>query len=77
MYAPMEPRIDEVGKIIDPPKNKQTGEIIADPFSLEKISRNANKECQNFIRDLRMAAQKQNQPEQTMEQQQARGGRGM
>ena len=78
LYVPMEPRRNEqTGEIKKPPMNKKTGEPITDCFSLEKISRAANKECKEFIRDLRIAAQKQEQPEQKQEQTQSIGGRGM
>jgi len=78
LYVPMEPRRNEqTGEIKKPPMNKQTGEPITDCFSLEKISRAANKECKEFMRDLRIAVQKQNQPEQKQEQTQSIGGRGM
>jgi hypothetical protein len=52
------------------------GQPITNPYKLEDISREANKECRDFIRDLRMATQKQNQPKQKLEQQQSQG-RGM
>jgi hypothetical protein len=69
LYAPMDPRVNkETGEIKPPPLNKETGQPITDPFSLEKISINANRECKEFMRDLRMEAQKQNQPEQKQEQ---------
>jgi hypothetical protein len=74
LYAPMEPRKNkQTGEIIPPPKNKQTGEIATNPFSLEKLSINASKECKEFMRDLGIAAQKQNQPDQKQEQTQSRG----
>jgi hypothetical protein len=52
------------------------GQPVSNPFKLEEISRNANEECKIFIRDLRIEARKQNQPEQKQEQTQSRG-RGM
>jgi hypothetical protein len=72
LYVPMEPRRNEqTGEIKKPPMNKQTGEPITDCFSLEKISRTANQECKEFMRDIRIAAQKQDQPEQQQQQTQA------
>jgi predicted ATP-grasp superfamily ATP-dependent carboligase len=69
LYKKLEPTVDmKTGQIKDPPKNKQTGEPITDVFSLEKISREANKFCKEFIRDLKIETQKQNQPEQKQEQ---------
>jgi hypothetical protein len=76
LYKPMEPIMKENGEIKMPPLNKETGQPITDTFSLEKISRRANEECKEFIRDLRIQTQKQNQPEQKQEQTQSRG-RGM
>jgi len=78
LYVPMEPRRnDQTGEVKPPPLNKETGQPITDCFSLEKISRAANKNCVEFMRDLRMEAQKQEQPEIKQEQTQTRGGRGM
>jgi len=76
LYAPMEPRRNKDGEIIPPPINKTSGQPITDAFSLEKISRTANQECKDFMRDLRMQTQKQNQPERKQEQTQS-VGRGM
>ena len=74
LYAPMESRVDkETGDIKPPPLNRETGQPITDVFSLEKISRKANQECVEFMRDLKMQAQKQNQPEQKQEQTQSVG----
>jgi hypothetical protein len=67
MYKKMEPYINKEGEIKQPPLNKE-GEPITDSFSLIKISAAANQECKTFMRDLRMEAQKQNQPEQEQEQ---------
>jgi len=78
LYVPMEPRRNEqTGEVKPPPLNKETGQPITDCFSLEKISRAANKECVEFMRNLGMAAQKQNQPVQKQEQTQSIGGRSM
>jgi len=78
LYKQMEPRKNEkTGEIKQPPLNKETGQPITDPFSLEKISRDANAECKIFMTQTRMEAAKLNHPEQTLEQQQSRGGRGM
>jgi hypothetical protein len=68
LYAPMEPHVNNEGKTIQPPINKETQQPITDPFNLEKISIKANEECVTFMRDLRMQTQKQNQPEQKQEQ---------
>jgi len=68
LYAPMESRKnDQTGETIPPPKNKM-GEIATNPFSLEKLSINASRECKEFMRDLRMRTQQQNQPGQKQEQ---------
>jgi len=73
LYAKMEPRVNkETGDVKPPPLNKETGEPITNPFNLEKLSISANQECKNFIKELRMEAQKQNQPEQKQEQTQSR-----
>jgi hypothetical protein len=78
LYVPMEPRRNEQkGEVKPPPLNKETGQPITDCFSLEKISRAASKECKEFMRDLRITAQKQEQPEIKQEQAQSIGGRGM
>jgi len=69
----MEPIMKENGEIKKPPLNKETGQPITDTFSLEKISRRANEECKDFLRDLHMQTQKQNQPEQKQEQTQSIG----
>jgi len=66
----------ENGEIKKPPLNKTTGQPITDTFSFEKISRAANQECKDFMRDLRIQTQKQNQPEIKQEQTQSIG-RGM
>jgi len=77
LYAPIEPKVNkETGEIKPPPVSKITGEIVTNPFSLDKISIKANEECVNFMRDLRIQTQKQNQPEQKQEQTQSIG-RGM
>ncbi|GBU28278.1 hypothetical protein R84B8_01836 [Treponema sp. R8-4-B8] len=77
LYEPMKEKINkETGEIIPPPVSKTTGQVVTNPFSLEKISINANAECKNFMRDLRMQTQKQNQPERKQEQEQSIG-RGM
>jgi len=69
LYAPMEPSVNkETGEIKPPPRNKTTGEIATNPFSLERISIKANEECKTFMRDLRIQTQNQNQPEQKQEQ---------
>jgi hypothetical protein len=47
------------------------------PFKLAQISRDAGQHCKEVIRDIRMEAQKLNQPEQKQEQQQSRGGRSI
>ena len=73
LYKPMEPIMKENGEIKKPPLNKETGQPITDTFSLEKISRRANEECKDFLRDLHMQTQKQNQPEQKQEQTQSIG----
>jgi len=72
LYAPMEPQMNkETGEIKPPPINKTTGKPFTDAFNLEKISRAANQECKDFMRDLRMEMQKQNQPERKQEQTQS------
>ena len=71
LYKPMEPIMKENGEIKKPPINKETGQPITDAFSLEKISRAANQECKDFMRDLRMQTQKQNHPERKQEQTQS------
>jgi len=71
LYKPMEPIMKENGEIKTPPLNKETKQPITDAFSLEKISRAANQECKDFMRDLRMQTQKQNQPERKQEQTQS------
>jgi len=77
MYAPMEPRVNkETGEIKQPPINKETGRPITDPFALEKISIAANKECKEFLKEIRMQTQQQKQPEIKQEQTQSIG-RGM
>jgi len=74
LYKPMEPvKNEKTGEIKQPPINKETGKPITDAFSLEKISIAANKECKEFLRDLRMQTQQQNQPELKQEQTQSRG----
>jgi hypothetical protein len=50
------------------------GQHVSNPFKLEEISRDANKFCKEFMRDLRIESQKQNQPEQKQEQTQQRSG---
>jgi hypothetical protein len=70
LYKKLEPTISDKGEIKEPPKNKLTGELITDVFSLEKISKEANIICKEFIRDLKIEAQKQNQPEQQQKQKQ-------
>jgi hypothetical protein len=78
MYEKMEPRVNkETGEIIQPPMNKETHEPITNPFKLAKISNAANKECQAFMRDLRIEAQKQNQQQEQKQEQTQSRGRGM
>lgn len=77
LYRPLEPKVNkETGEIKSPPINKTTGEVVTDVFSLEGISRAANSECKTFMRDLKIEAQKQNQPEQTLEQEQQQSRSG-
>jgi len=80
LYKQMEAKKNEqTGEIKQPPINKTTGQPITDPFSLNKISRDANAECRQFMTQTRMEAAQLNQPEQKQEQQQtqSRGGRSM
>jgi len=73
LYKPMEPvKNEKTGEIKNPPLNKE-GKPITDAFSLEKISIAANKECKEFLKNLRMQTQQQNQPEQKQEQSIGRG----
>jgi hypothetical protein len=53
--------------------SKKTGQPFTDPFSLQKTAEKANQHCVNLIRDMKIESQKQNQPEQKLEQQQSRG----
>ena len=44
------------------------GQPVTNPYKLEDICRDANKYCKEFMRDLNISIQKQNQPEQKQEQ---------
>jgi hypothetical protein len=73
IYKKMEPYVNKEGEIKQPSLNKETNEPITDSFSFIKISAAASQECKTFMRDLRIEAQKQNQPEQKQEQTQSLG----
>jgi len=53
--------------------SQKTGDPVTNPFSLAKISNEANQHCKDAIKDARIEAQKLEQPEQKLEQQQSRG----
>jgi hypothetical protein len=49
------------------------GQPVSNPYKLEEIGREANRECRKFMTELQIASQKQNRPEQEMTQEQSRG----
>ena len=53
--------------------NQRTGEPYSNPFKLSKICNEASQHCKETIKEHRMEARKQEQPEQKLEQQLSRG----